>query len=275
MAYNIENFYDNLYVKYGFCKVTVEGYRRTLSKVLKDLGTQKPTVKQMEKYIADMHKKGYSFSHLRNTIIIVERYSEFIKRPVKLARSRRPEPIIKEILSEAEVVRVLAATNNVRERAILSILAYTGIRNKELCSLKVKDVDFDNNLIKVFGGKFNKDRVVNIQKDGIKTIGEYLGEYKRSAQDWLFTTIQKGVQYTGWALRKLVKVVSVRAKIKKRVYPHLFRHTIASILVQKGANLMTIMSLLGHKNYQTTLIYAQFSPQRMAQEYNYLCPVFS
>src|SRR3990170_4532487 len=88
-------------------------------------------------------------------------------------------------------------------------------------------------------------------------------------------SMRKGIQYTSWALRKLVKVVSKRANIKKRVYPHLFRHTIASILVQKGANLMTIMSLLGHKNYATTLIYAQFSPQRISQEYNYFCPVFS
>jgi len=270
-----EDFYNGLYAKHGFCTITVEGYKRTLSKVLRDLGTQRPTVKQIEKYIAEMHKKGYSYSHLRNTIIIVERYCTFLKRPIKLARPRKPQPMIKEILSEAEVVRILAATKNVRERALLSLLAYTGIRNKELCSLKVKDVDFDNNVVKVFGGKFNKDRAVNIQKDGIRTIGEYLGEYKRNAGDWLFTTMRKGIQYTSWALRKLVKVVSKRAKIKKRVYPHLFRHTIASILVQKGANLMTIMSLLGHKNYATTLIYAQFSPQRISQEYNYFCPVFS
>lgn len=275
MIYNIENFYNSLYTKYGFCQITVEGYKRTLNKVLRDLGTQKPTIKQIEEYIANMYKKQYSYSHLRNTIIIVERYSNFLKRPIKLARPRKPQSIIKEILSEAEVIRILAATNNIRERAILSILAYTGIRNKELCSLKVKDVDFDNSIIKVFGGKFNKDRIVNIQRDGIKIIREYIEKYKRIITDWLFVTLVKGVQYTGWALRKLVKVVSNRAKIKKRVYPHLFRHTIASILVQKGANLMTIMSLLGHKNYATTLIYAQFSPQRVTQEYNFYCPVFS
>ena len=275
MTYGIEDFFDSLYAKLGFCKITVEGYKRTLNKVLRDLETKKPTIRQIEKYVAEMHKKGYSYSHLRNTIIILERYSQFLKRPIKLARPRKPQPMIKEILSEAEVVRILAATKNVREKAILSILAYTGIRNKELCSLKVKDVDFDNSVIKVFGGKFNKDRAVNIQRDGIKTIGEYLGEYKRNPDDWLFTTLVGGIQYNGWALRKLVKVVSKRAKIKKRVYPHLFRHTIASLLVQKGANLMTIMSLLGHKNYATTLIYAQFSPQRVAQEYNYFCPVFS
>lgn len=272
---DIENFYDTLYARFGFGKITVDGYRRTLTKVLRDLGTQKPTAGQLEKYIAEMHKKSYSYSHLRNTIIIVERYSQFIKRPVKLARPRKPQPMIKEILSEAEVVRILTATNNIRERAALSLLIYTGIRNKELCNLRVKDVDFENNVIKVFGGKFNKDRAVNIQKDGIRAVSEYLGEYGRETDSWLFTTLVRGSQYNGWALRKLVKVVSRRAKIKKRVYPHLFRHTIASLLVQKGANLMTVMSLLGHKNYATTLLYAQFSPQRVAQEYNFYCPTFS
>ena len=151
------------------------------------------------------------------------------------------------------------------------------IVNKDLLEKKGNNLKsaIENNVIKVFGGKFNKDRAVNIQRDGIKTLSEYLGEYKRNVGDWLFTTIVGGVQYTGWALRKLVKVISKRAKIKKRAYPHLFRHTIASLLVQKGANLMTVMSLLGHKNYSTTLIYAQFSPQRVAQEYNYFCPIFS
>jgi integrase/recombinase XerD len=271
----LEDFYDGLYARHGFCKVTVEGYKRTLSKILRDLGAEKPTARQIEKYIAEMHKKGYSYSHLRNTIIVLERYSKFLKRPIKLARPRKPQSIIKEVLTEAEIVRILAATKNIREKAILSILAYTGIRNKELCLLRVEDIDFENSIIKVVGGKFNKDRIVNIQRDGLRTVGDYLGEYKRDSKDWLFTTLTRRSQYTGWTLRKLVKVVSGRARIRKRVYPHLFRHSIASLLVQKGANLMTIMSLLGHKNYATTLIYAQFSPQRVAQEYNFYCPVFT
>lgn len=268
------DFYDYLFVKLGLGNITVGGYRRVLSKVVSDLGTDRPTKDTVEKYIADMRRDGYSYSHVRNTMLILERYMEFIGRKTLFTRPRRPKLMPKEVLTEGEIARIIAATKNSRERAILSVLAYSGIRNKELCGLKVRDIDFDNSILKIYDGKNSKDGVSQISKECCKSVSEYIGEYKREHNDYLFATIANNRKYSGWSLRKLVKGVSRKAGIVKRVYPHLFRHSLATCLLNRGANIMSIQSQLRHNNLNTTLIYAQLLPQRVAQEYQFFCPKF-
>ena len=158
-------FYDYLLVKLGLGNVTVSGYKRTLEKVLKDLGTESPKVEQAEKFVADMRRKKYSYSHIRNTMSVVERYMGFVGRKVLFTRPRRPTPMPKEVLTEGEVARIVAATKNSREKAIISILVYSGIRNKELCNLKARDIDFDNGTVKIYGGKNSKDGISQISRE--------------------------------------------------------------------------------------------------------------
>lgn len=271
-----KKFYDFLLIKKGFGDVTIDGYRRVLSKFFRDIKTENPTQKQSENYITEMRKKPYSFSHIINTSVAIGRFMEFIKKPIKIVHPRKPKSLLKDVMTEGEVARILAATKNSREKAMLGILAYSGIRNKELCSLKAHDINLDDNVIRVIGGKFSKDRVVNISKECAKIISEYFGQYLQNVDgQYLFTTLREGKQYNGWALRKVVKVVSRRAKIKKRVYPHLFRHSLACNLLNRGANIMTIKELLGHSKIETTLIYAHSTPQRVQSEYNYFCPAYS
>lgn len=268
----LEPFYDYLLIKKGFGDVTIDGYRRVLSKITRDIGSFIPTIEQIENHIAVMRKNGYSYSHLRNTIVIAECYMNFLGKPVKFARMRRPKPIIKDTLTEGEIARMIAATKNSREQVIVAILAYSGIRNKEFCSLKVKDVDFDNGTIKIFSGKGNKDRVAYISRECGKIISQYLRDYPREDDHFLITTLVRKNQYSGWDLRKMVKVVAKRAKIKKRVYPHLMRHSLAVNLLQHNMNIMSIQQVLGHQSLQSTLIYAHSIPQKVQNEYIFSCP---
>lgn len=273
---NVEKFYDTLLIKFGFQKITIENYRRVLNKVFRDLRTFRPTKRQAEDYIAEMRKKTYSFSHLINTAVAIERYMTFIKRTIKIAKPRKRQSLIKDVMTEGEVARILAATKNSREKAMLAILAYSGIRNKELCNLKVHDINLDDNSIKVICGKFLKDRVVNISKECAKVVSSYIGQYIPSPNgQYLFTTLKEGKQYNGWALRKVVKVVSKRAHIKKRVYPHLFRHSLATNLINRGANILTVQQQLGHAKITTTMIYIQSSPQRTQKEYSFFVPSYN
>ena len=271
---DLENFYNSLLVKNGFSEITVNGYRKVLLKFFKEIGTLTINEEIINGYIAKMRTNGYSYSHIVNTSVALERYTGFIGSPVKLGRPRKPKQLIKNVLTEGEVARILAVTKNKREQAILAILVYTGIRNKELCSLKVEDLDFDNQFLRVICGKGSKDRVVYFSKECSKILIEYLGEYKRDDKQFLFTTLVLRRQYNGWVLRKLVKVVSKRARVKKRVYPHLFRHSFACNLLNRGANIMTIQSLMGHNDVRTTLIYAHSTPQRIRQEYDFYMPSF-
>lgn len=268
----LEPFYNFLLIKKGFGDVTIDGYRRVLSKITRDIGSFTPTVEQVENYIAEMRRKKYSFSHIRNTSIVLDRYMKFIGCPVEFARMKRPKPMIKDTLTEGEIARILAACKNSREQAMIAILAYSGIRNKEFCNLKTTEVDLDNGLLKIMGGKGNKDRVAYISRECGKIISEYLRDYPRNGESYLTTTLVRNNQYTGWDLRKMVKVIAKRAKIKKRVYPHLYRHSLAVNLLSRGANIMSISSILGHSSLQSTLIYAHSIPQKVQNEYGYFCP---
>ena len=268
----VEDFYNLLLVE-GLAELTVDGYRRVLSKFFRETGTTKPKRKDVESYVAALRKGEYSYSHIANTSVAIERYMAFIKRPVKLGRPRKPKNIIKTVLTEGEVARILAAAKNERERAIIALLAYSGIRCKELCSLRVSDLDLDNLRLRIICGKGSRDRVVYLSRECARILTEYISRFGPSGSELLFTTLQ-GRPYNGWALRKLVKTVAARAGIKKRVYPHLFRHSLACNLLNRGANIMTIQALLGHQDIRTTLIYAHSTPQRVQQEYNFYCPAY-
>ena len=146
---SIEKFYDELF-KRGFEKITIGNYRRVLSKFLKENG-EKPSEEQAENYLLEIRKKDYSFSHLNNTATTIGRYMEFIGRPIQFIGPRKPQTIIKEVLTEGEIARILAETKNSREKTMVAILTYTGLRNKELCNLKVNDVDLYANAIRFLG----------------------------------------------------------------------------------------------------------------------------
>ena len=272
----LNEFFDYLIVKKGFEKVTIENYKRVISKFVKDVGAEQPTQEQVEKYIVDIVKRDCSYSHIVNSSVTLERYMEFLGKPIKIARPRKPKTLVaKEILTEGEVARMLAVTKNDRENAMLSVLVYGGLRNKELCNLKVKDIDIDNFLIKIFGGKFKKDRIVPTTKECIKIIQDYLRDFPREVNKYLFTTMVKNKQYNGWALRKRIKIIAKRAKIKKRVYPHLLRHTLATHLLSKGMNIVAVQKILGHERIETTMQYIHLSPQKIRSEYQYYVPNYN
>lgn len=268
----LNKFCEQLASKKGFSEITIAGYRQGLISLFKKLGTSRPTVEVVESYMAEFRKNGYSFSHVRNTTVIIERYLEYLGRPLKLPRIKRPRLIIKDTLTEGEIARMLASTNNSREKAIIAILAYSGIRNKEFCQLRVRDIDFDNGFIKIFSGKGNRDRIAYISRNCIRAISDYLRDYPREDDNFLTTTLVKHNRYAGGDLRKVVKVVAKRAKIKKRAYPHLLRHSLAVNLLSRGSNIMTIQQVLGHQSLESTLIYAHSMPQKVQSEYSYFCP---
>lgn len=270
----LENFSDWLIARQGLGDITIGGYLRVLKKFLRECETEKPTHKQVDRYIIGLRKNNYSYSHIVNSSLAIEWYMRFIKNPIKLGRPRKPRPIIQNTLSEAEIVRIIMATKNIREKAIITVLAYSGMRNKELCNLRVRDVDFANNQLRVLGGKFNKDRIAYVNGDCTRIIIEYLKEYQRSDNEFLFTALVTKNKYTGMALRKLCNKLADFAKIEKRVFPHLFRHSLATNLLSRGAQLITVQNVLGHSFIESTMVYIKSFPQRTRVEYFNFCPCY-
>ena len=195
-----------------------------------------PDPQDIKKFMLWMHEKNYSYSHIVNTSLAVEHYARLKGMKLELGRPRRPKRIIQNVLSESEVARLIQAAANAREKAMIALLAYSGIRNSELCSLRRKDVDLGANQLKVVAGKGKKDRVVNISGECTRLVIEYLGAFRRSPDDFLFTTLKRDRQLADSDLRKLVRVLARRAKIGRRVFPHLLRHSLATNLLNRGAS---------------------------------------
>ena len=274
MANQMKKFEEFLIVDQGLGKTTVGGYCRAMSIALRRMRKFCPQYSDVKKYMLWMHDKNYSYSHIVNTSLAIEHYAKMKGEDIKLGRPRKPKQVIQDILSESEVSRIIQATKGTREKAIICLLAYSGIRNAELCSLRLHDVNLGDNHITIKGGKNKKDRRVNISAECTKILIEYLANYKREAEGFLFTTIVSNHQLATCDTRKIIRTVAKRAKIGRRVFPHLFRHSLATNLLNRGASLIMIKNQLGHAFIESTMIYATSMPFRTRSEYDYFKPAY-
>lgn len=267
---DLEKFYNYSLVHEGLEQITIEGYRKILNKFFREnKHFNKETV---ENYVAKLRQADYSYSHIVNTSVALEKLSRYLGKPIKLGRPKKPKRLIKDTLTEGEIARMLAACKNSREQAMLAVLIYTGLRNKELCNLKTNDINLGGMYARIIDGKGRRDRLVYFTPECAQILSEYKTEYKPNGQ--MFNTLVLKRSYNGWALRKLVKVVAKRASIRKRVYPHLFRHSLACNLLNRGANILTIQAILGHADIRTTMIYVHSTPTRIKQEYMFYNPSY-
>lgn len=272
MHEQIEKFGVYLLVRRGLQPYTIAGYQGGVKRFLTKVVTLAPTVEQVENYIAYMRQANSSYNHIINTSLALERYMEFLGTPLRLGRPKKPRRTIKDTLSEAEIARLIGTCKNIRERAILVLLAYSGIRAKELCSLKVSDFSIPNQSLHIQAGKGNKNRVACIPSECLCIVLEYLTAFPRPVTEFLFSTLRKNNPYATGDLRKLVKVVAKRMGFTKRVYPHLFRHSLATNMLNRGATIYTIQQQLGHAYMETTMVYLHPALRRIRNEYLFYVP---
>jgi integrase/recombinase XerD len=180
------------------------------------------------------------------------------------AERRLPRPAL--TAAEAELVLAqpdLDGPTGVRDRAILEVFYSTGIRRFELAALAVTDIDCERATLLVRQGKGRKDRLVPIGQRALAWVGKYLAEVRPrlvTAPDdsTLFLTSEG----TGFGLDGLTRLASVYVKasgVPKAGACHLFRHTMATLMLEGGADIRYIQAMLGHAELSTTQIYAQVS----------------
>lgn len=272
----IKDFEKYLLFKDGTKEITILAHSGNIKRMLSNLQTINPTIYEIENYVLRLYKNEnkYSYNHIANNLVSIEKYIRFKGREVKFARPKKPKKLITGFLTESEVSRIINASKNIRELAIISLLAYSGVRNSELCNLKVCDMDFGENTVRVIKGKNSKDRIINMSAECTRVLIEYLSEFPREDYAFLFTSLVYNTKYQSTSLRKLVKVISKRVGIEKRIYPHLFRHSLASNLLKRGASMIMIQQQLGHSDLTSTLIYLHSCPQRTKSEYEFYKPAY-
>lgn len=178
------------------------------------------------------------------------------------------------VLSIAEVESVLSMPNTeealgIRDRAILELLYSTGIRRRELTQLNATDLDFDRAVLMIRSGKGDKDRVVPVGERAMDWAEKYLLEVRPEfAQDpdegVLFLT-STGEPFSPNHLTNLTRKCISHSDVAKTGSCHLFRHTMATLMLEGGADLRSIQEMLGHSSIKSTQIYTQISIRKLQE----------
>jgi site-specific recombinase XerD len=266
------SFEQFLTVSRGLQLVTISGYVGSIKRMKKVLG-ENPTHEELNKYIYTLYSSNYSYAHKTNTALALERWSEYMGNPIKFGRQRKPRQIVKDTLTEAEVTKLIFNAGSMRDKAMIALLAYSGLRNKELCNLQIKDFDVGRNSIRVIKGKGLKDGICNISAECTKILLEYLKDRQYTPDDFFFYTYQKR-QMTMSAVRKQVKKTAKISGIMKRVYPHLLRHSLAANMLMRGAHVIALQKQLRHAWTETTLMYLNSIVFGELNNYDKFCPSY-
>lgn len=269
----LSRFSRHLYARRGLSEVTVHNYVSAIRRLASIIGLE-PTAKVIERHIEGMHKSGASYSHIVNTSLALEAYCAFRRRPIKLGRPKKPRHLVRGTLSEAEITLLIAAARTLRERAMIASLAYAGLRNRELCRLRIEDVDLSGQTLHIRATKTQKDRYTHVAPPCVSVLAEYMRERGGQPGDLLFVCIRSGRPYTQQNLRKMIRTSARRANLKKRVYPHLLRHSLATNLLHRGAHLLAIKEQLGHAFVETTMIYIHSAPEHTQMQYRMHAPSY-
>ncbi len=187
---------------------------------------------------------------------------------------KKGKPLPQQILTPKEAEEVLNQPDikdplGVRDRAILEVLYSTGIRRTEAVNLKLFDLDWNHGRLRIRVGKGDKERVVPIGERALAWCEKYLREVRPSLlygkeESWLFLT-RRGDGFTPNGLTKLASEYIELAQIGKSGACHIFRHTMATAMLENGADIRFIQEMLGHSNLETTQIYTRVSIHKLKE----------
>lgn len=168
----------------------------------------------------------------------------------------RKEQKLPDVLSREEVFSMLVSLENLKHSCIIAVIYSCGLRREEVLSLKVEDINSDRMTIKIRDAKGNKDRYVQLAKFTLEILRKYYKKYQ--PREWLFES-PSGGKYSASSIQKIVKKAGREAGIKRRVYPHLLRHSFATHHLEQGTDIRYIQDWMGHHSIKTTQIYTHVS----------------
>lgn len=173
-----------------------------------------------------------------------------IDRPLKEKR-------LPQVLSKIEIQQIIKNCNNIKHKCILSLIYSAGLRRSELINMQLLDIESDNGLVRIRSAKGKKDRVSLLSKSLLEFLSIYYKQYR--PQYWLFEGQSANTQYSASSIASILKNASLKAGIKRKVTPHILRHSFATHLLEQGTDIRYIQELLGHESSKTTEIYTHVS----------------
>ena len=283
----LTRFLNYLLIERGVSQNTLESYGRDLhrfvafveeNKKITDL--QKITPEVIVEYLTTIREEGLAANSMNRALAALRGFYKYLLRErliednplanIELAKvwMRLPDTISKE---EMKLILDQPGNQNnaaIRNAAMLELLYATGVRVSELVNLTMNSVNWQVGFLIVMG-KGSKERIVPVGKIAYDCLRRYVEESRpklmqKKSTDVLFLN-RFGGKFTRQGFWKIVVGYAKKAGLQKKVYPHTFRHSFASHLLEGGADLRTVQVMLGHSDISTTQIYTHVTRERLKE----------
>ena len=201
---------------------------------------------------------------------------EIERNPFKLLPAPKREKILPKFLSIPETERLLETAANskhfaARDKALFELMYSSGLRRSEVTGLRVKDVDFFNGIVKVFG-KGAKERLVPVTDAALDALKTYLACRKNPQPDDALFLNKNGTRLTGDGLAYIFKNTAISSHLARKITPHSLRHSFATHLLNNGCDLRSLQEMLGHKSLAATQVYTHVSLEKLKSVYDHAHP---
>jgi len=280
----LDQFLHYLVVEKGLAKNTLEAYGHDLSRWMEFLSASgvrdvlKVTPSDVKAFLLALRSRKLSNKTVARNLVAIRTFFRFLMEegmletnPLEELESPKMSMTLPEILSLKEVERLLEQPTlrtplGIRDRAMLEILYATGMRVSELVQLPLNQVNLEGGYVLLYG-KGSKERMVPLGGEAIKGITRYLETTrKRLARGkevpFLFLN-RSGRGLSRQMFWKIIKAYGLKAGIRKKITPHLLRHSFATHLLARGADLRSVQMMLGHADISTTQIYTHVTGERL------------
>ncbi len=294
MQHLVQDFINYLKIERNLSVNTIDAYRNDLdrySQFLLENNIKRPdqiNIQIIQKFINTLSDIGLAPSSLSRNFSSIRSFHRFMvgenltnSDPTELLQSPRIPARLPKILDLHEIESIMetidVSTNKgIRDRAIIETLYSTGVRVSELITIRMPDVFFHHEVIRVLG-KGSKERIVPFGKRARKSLKNYITAVRSllarsmKSRDILFLNM-RGTPLSRMGVWKIIRQYVRAAGIKKQVSPHVFRHSFATHLLEGGANLRAVQELLGHSDISSTPIYTHLDREYMIEQHRTFHP---
>jgi integrase/recombinase XerD len=276
----VASFLDFCRIEKGLARSTVESYRLDLERFTRSIKVTDhlDDATTVRRHVDSLYQAGMSSRSIARHVTTLRNLYRFLLEkgaadsdPTILLAPPKHWQNLPKYLNKQQLHDLIAAPdrnrpNGLRDGAMLEFLYATGLRVSELCRVRVSDLEMSMGFVRVIG-KGNKHRIVPVGKAALQAVELYLGSgrprlLKGRASPHLFVT-NRGAAMTRQAFWKLLAGYGKKAGIFHNLTPHVLRHTFATHLLEGGADLRSVQTMLGHSDISTTQIYTHVMRSRL------------
>jgi integrase/recombinase XerD len=272
---------------------TIEAYRRDLSKLAAFAAARECQLEaldraDLEAFVRDVMAGGLSPTSTARLVATVRGFYRFLRtvgdvgqNPADDLHAPRTLSSLPHSLALDDIDALLQAPDvatpkGLRDRALIEVLYATGLRVSELVGLRLSDLRTNEGFLKCIG-KGSKERIVPMGDTAVEWVQKYIAEARpvllgKKTSPWVFVNARGGARLSRLGFWKILKACGRRAGVRGRLSPHVLRHSFATHLLERGADLRAIQAMLGHADLSTTQIYTHVLEARLRQVYDRFHP---